>query len=250
MLKRSRAHYWAHGPISKWTAKTLGAPLRPKWGTMEEWSAFRKNQTTNFKLQERIEKTLSKLQNVWSYPGDVIHTIRCYWNNRFIDRTHLLETGLEPGKWYEYDHRLLYGMFNSFVQFIEKEQTLENLKWEMTLVNKYEWLPEEEAKAQMDYDWPCLQAINARRKMELYTWWKVERPARVDGYVASGFKAYSDATKKPGGGLFDLWIDKDEEQNAKCRELTKKWHEIDEEYKLEDTRMMIRLVELRGSCWT
>ncbi len=251
MLRRSRVHYWSHSWFSNLTAKLLGAPSRPKWGTMEEWDAFRKNQKKNFHLQDVIEDTLNTLQRWCCFPGDVYYTIDCYIRNRFTTKTHILETGLAKGKWYEYDYRLLHGMFNSFVQFIEKEQTLDNLMWEMTLTNTYEWLPEEEAKQQADYGKPCPQGLAAQEKMALYTWWTVTRPARVDGYESSGFKLWADANRKDDDEVFSLFCDDGDQAKKETRSaLTKKWHEIDEQHEQEDEEMMIRLIKLRRSLWT
>lgn len=251
MLRRTRARYWSHGWLAKLTAKWLGAPPRPKWGTMEEWNAFNKNQKKNFALQENIEDFLGWLQRIVSFPGDVIHTIRCHIRNRFNTKTHVLETGLDPGKWYEYDYRMLHGLFNSFVQFIEDEQTMDNLKWELTLTEKFEWLPEEEAKQQPGYDQPCRQALAAQEKMALYTWWTVTRPARPDAYDASGFAKFSQENKKDDDDVFSLFVDDGDTVKTETRHtLSTKWREIDAQYDQEDEDMMIRLIRLRHSLWT
>lgn len=250
MHKRTRIRYWSHGFISKWTAKKLGAPPRPKFGTMEEWDAFDKNQKTNFMIQEVVETFLDAMQDTWMLPGDIIHTIRVYLRNRFVDKLHVLQTGLKKGQYYQYDERLLHAMFNSFVQFIEEEQTLENLNWETTLVHDYEWMSDkEEAKQQPDYGKPTPQALSAIEKLALYTWWKTIRPARVDGYIASGFQAFADSHER-GDSIFSLWINKSDEENEQRRALTDKWHEIDNAFIQEDEDMMIRLIKVRRSIWT
>jgi hypothetical protein len=251
MIRRTRARYWSHSWVAKFTAKWLGAPQHPEFGTMEEWDAFHKNQTANYRLQDIVEETLSKLQNIWMFPSDVYYSIRAYIRNRFVHKLHVLQTGLDKGQYYEYETRLLYGMFESFVQFIEQDQTLENLKWELTLTNRYEWLPEEEAKLQPDYGKPDHQAIAAQEKMALYTWWKVTRPARPDAYEASGFKQWSAENKKEDDSVFSLFVDDSDAAKKETRaELSRKWREIEEQYTQEDEEMMIRLIRIRRTCWT
>lgn len=170
--------------------------------------------------------------------------------NRFADKLHVLQTGLEVGRYYDYDARLLHGMFNSFVQFIEDDQSLENLKWELTLTNDYEWLPEDEAKQQPDYGTPTHQAISAKEKLALYTWWKETRPARPCAYDASGYKAWSQENKKEDDSFWAAFADDDETKRGTRAALSKKWHEIDEQYDKEDEEMMIRLIRIRRTCWT
>lgn len=250
-MRQTRGKYWSHSWLAKLTAKWLGAPPRPKWGTMEEWNAFDKNQTSNFHLQEVIEDTLGKLQNICMFPSDVYHTIRIYLRNRFIDKLHILQTKLNPGQYYEYETRLLHGMFDSFVEFIEEAQTLDNLTWELTLTNKYEWLPDEEAKQQPDYGKPDHQAISAQEKFALYTWWTVTRPARPDAYDASGFAKWSEENKSEDDNVFSLFADDGDTAKGETRNaLSKKWREIDKGYDQEDEDMMIRLIRIRRTLWT
>lgn len=251
MIKRTRIRYWSHSWLTKLTAKWLGAPRRPPGATMKEWRDFDRNQKHNFPLQENIEDFLSWLQNVVLFPSDVVYTIRCYIRNRFIDKIHVLQTDLEPGQYYDYDSRLLHGMFNSFVQFIEHEQTLENLKWELTLTNEYEWLCDEEAKQQPDYGKATPQAISAQEKLALYTWWKETRPARVDAYEASGYKDWSSKNRNEEDGMWSTLIDDEDTEKQETRStLFKKWREIDDQYDKEDEDMMIRLIRIRQTCWT
>lgn len=252
MLRRTRVNYWSHGWLSKLTAKLLGAPARPKWGSMEEWDAFHKNQVRNFYTQEVVEDVLDTLQNIWKLPADIYHSIYVYIRNRFVDKLHVLQTNLNPGKYYEYETRLLYGMFNSFVRFIEEDQTLDNLKWELTLTNDYEWSSDkEDAAKQPDYGKPSPQAISAQEKMALYTWWKVTRPARVRGYELSGFAKWSEENKGDDDGVFSLFVDDGDEEKKQTRKaLTKKWHEFDEQHEQEDEDMMVRLIRIRRTIWT
>lgn len=248
---RTRGNYWSHGCVSKLTAKWLGAPPRPTFATMEEWHEFDKNQTKNYHLQDMIEDALGKLQNVCMFPADVYHAIRVYIRNRFIYKVHVLQTGLDRGEWYDYDCRLLHGMFESFVQFIEQEQTLDSLKWELDLTEDCYWLPPEERASDPAFGKPTDQAIAAKEKMALYTWWKETRPARVDGYEASGYKKWSAETKEDDDGIFAAFIDDGDTVKKETRSaLYKKWREIDEQYDQEDEEMMIRLIRVRHKCWT
>ena len=44
-----------------------------------------------------------------------------YIRNRFVNKTHVLQTGLQKGQWHEWDKRVSYAILNEFIIFFEKE---------------------------------------------------------------------------------------------------------------------------------
>lgn len=180
--------------------------------------------------------------------------------------------------------RLLHGMFNELVDFVEIEKAwhhviwdkearykfntpwwrkgpfllrwnpwrcpeagLEHLKWEMTLTSDYEWLPKCERRQQPGYNTPTPQALDAKEVFELYTWWKATRPSRPDPSDASGWSDYCEKRHKDIESLFE---DRSEEERAESRIILDKMSAIEKTYAQEDEAMMIRLIKLRHSLWT
>jgi hypothetical protein len=102
---------------------------------------------------------------------------------------------------------------------------------------------------------PTHQAIAAKEKMELYTWWKVTRPARAEPWVASGFRQFWDEMDSKYGresdwlGLGGKTILTKEERNQydTLSELAEKY---EQQYDDEDESYMIRLIKLRKQLWT
>jgi hypothetical protein len=67
------------------------------------------------------ENGLKTLQNIVYFPYDIYHNIEVYIRNRWIDQTHMIQTGLQPGQYYEFDTKVLHGLFNELVNYVEAE---------------------------------------------------------------------------------------------------------------------------------
>jgi hypothetical protein len=99
------------------------------------------------------------------------------------------------------------------------------------------------------YGEPTSQAKNAQEILELYRWWKIERPKRPDPYDASGWSAYCEMRREKGYDLFDM-MDKTPEESEMSRAALDKSNEIEAAYEKEDEEMMIRLIKVRNGLWT
>ena len=66
------------------------------------------------KLRKIITDIVQKLQKV-------VNSIRYYIENRFITKSHVLNTGLPPGRWHDLDERILHGLFKEVVDYVEVE---------------------------------------------------------------------------------------------------------------------------------
>jgi hypothetical protein len=90
---------------------------------MEDWEKWRSEVKAKSPIRYFIaEKLLNKIQDFFNFPKDIYNSIRHYIRNRFITKTHYLKTGLKPGVYHELDERILCGLFNELVDFVEVEQ--------------------------------------------------------------------------------------------------------------------------------
>jgi hypothetical protein len=234
-------------------------PFALEWG---KWSKWKKEQQKKRPVRYWLaEEGLSKLQDFVMFPVDVYTEIRYYIMNRWIDKTHYLKTGLKPGHYYEFDHRILHGLFNELVDFVEIEYA-HLMKWSLREDAKnYTFKNGRSAEAGLAYmDWSCNlkydedwgvdkknkkygtptdQAITSQQIKNLYLWWK-DRPNRPDPKKVIGL----DWDDKKEDNLFAGKISKKE--LLEFRKLAK----IEAEYDKEDTDKLIELIKIRKELWS
>lgn len=238
--KRARFNYWSCSRFADWIRGTK----KPFALGLDEWDVWRNNIKKYSPLRYWLaEEGLDFLQDVVNFPLDVYNTIEIYIRNRYIDKLHYLRTGLKPGEYHDLDYRILNGLFNELVIYVEselahimkayperkykfksglcKQAGLDYLNWAMNLkLNEdYGFSPDDK-----DYNKPTAQAISAKKIRELYNWW-LDREYRVD--------PYSLFTKEKDGKYY-----------------YRKIAEMEDNYDSEDTEKLIELVKIRGSLWT
>lgn len=279
---RSRGQYWSCSKFARWVTKTFGrkAVIKPQYATLEEWDEWKKNsQKTSPFVYWFTEEFLDMLQNFIYFPYDLMTAIRYYVYNRFVCETHKLKSDLEPGRFHEFETKVLHCLFTDLVRFVEVEKAwmqvccgsdpefhrpwytknpltrlkpfvnaragVKYLEWEMSLKEE-EW--DDELQKYVAEDTPTGQAIVAKEVYELYHWWKNIRPNRPDPYVLAGYEDFRVANRldELGIGIGRLPADLREEQSR----IFQKAREIEQEYENEDDRMLIRLIEIRRGMWT
>jgi hypothetical protein len=230
---RTRNHYWSSSRLADYIRgenKPLSLPFK-------DWNLWEEETKKKNRLRYYIaEELLDRLQDIISLPFDIIHAIKIYIRNRYIDKIHYLKTGLEPGTYYDLDHRILHGLFNELVDFVEIEHA-QRYRHSYTAKYKYERCAEAgvdnlkwSANRRDSDNSPTSQAIFSMKTLNLYFWWK-NRPNRACPYdLYSRDKAYS--------------RDKD------GSDYHKNILELETIYEEEDTRMLIELINIRGSLWT
>ena len=228
--------YYADAKPFVWLRKKLRIekPTALPWGEWERWDKETKSQRPiAFWLTETLPDWLQKPAE-WFV--DPIDDFRYYIKNRYFDRTHLLRTGLKPGSYHECDTRLMDGIMTTLVDFVEIDKAhmqtvwgdredrkkyqlpwwrrsrwfrwsrwrsaaagLAYLHWEAGLVNEAFWYsdPNDPAIGQ-----PTPQALAAKEIINIYEWWVIHRPARLDPHDASGWTAVCDEIRKKYGNLF------------------------------------------------
>lgn len=245
---RNRGVYWSNTRFAAWIRATFGTIAKPEAETWEGWNVWRDNYKAKHKVVYWVtEKLLNKIQNFVMFPYDLWDMFRVYVRNRFIDKSHIVKTDLEPGVYHDFDSKILHGVFTELVDFIECEKAwmlvvfdkdaperkdfpfwslnrwlrfgsfrnpeagIKYLEWEISLSDG-----SDEDKANGMYT----QSFAAKEQLELYNWWKHTHP----------------------NDLYNL-------DNNKT--LTFEQQRLEEEriHKQEE-EMLIRLIKIRGSLWT
>lgn len=237
---RSRRRYWSGSKFSIWLMTTFCQAIDPsKSRTSKDWKKYgQQAQAANPFVYWLANDFLDYAQDIAYFPSDVMYAINCYYSNRFKHKIWCLNTKLPKGEYHEIETRIIHGLFETLVDFIEIEKAsmmtwtdegkakykfsrgrcaqagIDYLTWEMALV----W-DDQFADGSVVVGQPTHQAISAREQFDLYNWWKTIRPARVDPY------------------------EREDITHAERRK-------IEDEYDREDEEMMIRLIKLRRSLWT
>jgi hypothetical protein len=241
LLKKARIKYWGCSKFANWI-RGEDKPSALEW---DKWSEWHNNAEKNNPVRYWVAETLlDKLQDIVNFPLDVYHTVDVYVRNRWIDKIHYLRTGLTPGEYYDLDYRILHGLFNELVIFIEselayrskynsekkykfikgrcKEAALDYLNWAGQLILNEEYGVQ---KDDPEYGKPSNQAIDSKKIRELYDWWTVVRPNRYDPYELFSRETHGNEYYKLIG-------------------------ELEDRYSAEDTAMLIELIKIRGAIWT
>jgi hypothetical protein len=274
-----RSHYWTCSKFADW----LRGTKKPVAETWEGWSKWNKLAEAAHPVRYWLaDEGLDYLQKVVFYIPDKLYSVKYYINNRWVTKTHALTAhprDIKPGQWQDVGNRFLPCLFNELVDFVEvelawwniawtdegrkkykapfyatgwfrwrswrcKQSGLDNLDWQRTLKFDEQWLDPTDNK----FGLPTPQAINAQEILDLYNWWTVTRPARIDPHDASGWSTYCDARR----GEDDGWLanDKTPAQRKQGNKAMKALHKIEAAYEKEDEEMMIRLIKVRGGLWT
>ena len=238
--KRSRFNYWSCSKLANWI-RGIEKPFALGW---DEWEVWREESKKQKPIRYYVaEEVLNFLQDVVNLPIDIYHTIEVYVRNHYIDKIHYLRTGLTPGQYYDLDWRILNGLFNELVIYVEgelahtmkayperkykfvkgrcKQAGLDYLNWavQLKLDEDYGFDPDHE-----DYGKPIAHAIDSQKILELYTWW-LDRDYRVDPH---------DIFTKEKHGKFYY----------------RKIGEMEDNHDKEDTEKLIELIKIRSSLWT
>ena len=274
-------NYWTCSKFADWIRGTT----KLSCGTGKEWAEWERAAKAKYPIRWWIaEEGLDKLQNVWCYIPERINDVRYYVNNRWVTRTHALTAhsrDIPRGQWRDVGNRFLPCLFNELVDFVEVEQAWHHVLWDEEARKKYRtpwwrsgwlrwrtwrcpdagiehliwasgltinetWGADKDSK---NYGQPTHQALAAKEILELYRWWKIERPKRPDVHDESGWTAYCEMRRQRGDHLLDM-EDKSPEEAEMCKTALDKSHELEAQYEQEDEEMMIRLIKIRQSLWT
>lgn len=176
------------------------------------------------RLPYKLVNWLDDVQDIVWIPINKFYDIRWYLKNRFVTKPHYLKTGFKKGHWHEFDERVLYGLFNELVIFVEQEKGMDNIEWDLTL----------------DDSLSVGQKERSEWLLKAYFWWKDERPKRVDPYDLVDF-----------GELPNCLADYQDEEKANT--YLQKYaivNRMEEEYYQEDSKWLHELIDRRRDLWT
>lgn len=245
-----RINYWSDSALADWVRSSVGMS-RSICDNTKQWELEFK---TKYPIVYNItENWIDRVQDFLLLPYDLYDRFMTYYNNRWVNQLHLLDTKLPKGKWHELDTRLLHGAFELLVDFVEVDKAyaykiMNNYMHRNThersseLGVKYlEW----EMSSQNDNattDPSTNQSVAATEQYELYKWWTVTRPNRPNPYDLSGWNEY----EQNNLNKLDYFASITPEEKV----LLNKAEQIDTAYYNEDTEMLVRLMNIRSTLWT
>ena len=250
---------------------TIDKPFALPWGEWDEWEAkMRKERPFAYWLNETVPDFF---EDLWKTITKPFNELRYWIRYRVFDKYHIINTGLEPG-YHDCDERMLHGMFNMLVDFVEIERAWMNVVFSDENRKNYNypwfslgWLRFKNFRCQqagLDHlDWeyslgnPNLneyercesQSATAAEILDLYKWWTEVRPNRPDPMDASGWCAWCKFRDEKGYKPFSD-SDYTPEEKIEERRILDLTHKLEEQYAQEDTDMLVRLVKIRRSLWT
>ncbi len=222
-----RSHYWTCSKFADW----LRGTKYPFSAGFDDWDDIHEEARSAHPFRYWLAETgLRWVQDVVFYIPDTWESIGHYCRNRFIQRVHLIDTKWPPGHWMDTDERILRGVMEALVFYVEidcgawgtkkdpREAGLEHLDWEAGLVHE-DWVDDDLVGTPTD------QAERAMEVKSLYLWWKDERPARLDPYD---------------------FVDEEAEGLERYKECIR----MEEEQQEEDDNNLIRVIKARHGMWT
>ena len=255
---------------------------KPEYASARDWDTWEKETKKNHKIKYWLCSDLpSLLEKPAEYLIDPLYAASNYLYNRFVSKSHVLETGLKYGEFYEFDTKLLHGMFNALVDFVECEQAwhqqicsdndkynlpwwakvkvfrfkkwrckeagIDYLLWASTLKfnEDYGVGPEDE-----DYGKFTPQAEAALETLALYNWWKYLRPLRPSPFTAAGLDEFDCRMSEKHEGFNLIFDEMTQSEREEMHGIFIESTNIEEQQYLKDTNMMQRLIKIRGSLWT
>lgn len=188
-----------------------------------------------------------------------------YCINRFINRTHVIKTGLPKGqRGLDLSNGLLHGSFSLLVDIVERDipntwmygvdsrrlrQYGYNI-WQTTpFTRDIMWRKPEFGRAILERRLNVLRRTSSgepdnRIMHELYIWWKFIRPARVDCDEASGMVKFIDDIIQKYGEEWEF-NDLTHEEHVELRAVQAASDAQYKAYREEDNLMLARLIKHR-----
>lgn len=233
-LYRPRANYWCSSKL----ADRLRGTKKPSSGTSKEWREWENYARTKYPIRYWLaDSLLDWLQDVYMFPHDVYHTIKVYYKNRYVNKTHSLianENNLKRGVWYDIGDRFLPCMFDAFVDFVDNDLGMEQLQ-EVAISDDE---PEE---------WTHIR----RDMLVLYWWWTHYRPTRIDADTGSmEFIEQMREKYKIDDLFYGLSENLSEDEKVQQRHLWDEESRVQKEYDDEDTVMLCKLISIRSYLWS
>lgn len=263
-MYKYRWTHWSNSKFAKWIYKKYGI-AKPPYATSEDWCAW-ENMTHEAHpfVYKFVEEYLDNIQDIVYFPLDVWDACRVYLRNRFVDETHNIRTKLTKGRYHELDTKILHGLFELLVDFVEVEKanmlhvtsSYINLPW-WRRIRAFRYTTPRSRTDGLEYlEWErnlvesnhfTQQAMAAREIYDLYIWWKDIRPNRPDPHQISGWTAWCEERMDGNCVLSFLNTDPDP---RKTKRILNELSRIECEYRDEDEHNLMRLIKIRHNLYT
>lgn len=247
---KHRGTYWDCTDFSNWVQGKVGMIPKPFSATSKGWREWKEaNMKSHPTWYWITEEGFNAAQDIVYFPYDVYMNFYYWFRNAYITKPHVINTGLKKGQWYDTDTRMMAGLFNIVVEFVEVEKAIRN---DSSRHHQDKSKLDNRRLSGLEYlDWEIglgeespFQSAAAKETKEIYLWIKDVRPNRPESHDVSGWSEYCSNKK-------DLFEDEeDEEKQLQVHKILDECHKIDEQYEKEDNDMLIRIVTNRGSMWT
>lgn len=253
--------------IDKFLDKLRGTK-KPYALGIDEWSKWERNASEKNPIRFwLVEVFFPAVEDVFKWPIRRLYNLKYYVVNRWIDQSHGLmahRKHIKPGRWADFDTRILYCLFDELVDFVEIEKAYSNFRWDSKKKKNKKWWQVgrwrtrtwRTPKDGIEYlNWEAslsenqeitAQAKAAKEILFLYDWWVNIRPNRPDPLEESGWSALCEEHRTEDGFLKNI-LNLDKSVTIPIHE---KMNEMEEKYDKEDTEMLIRLIKIRKHLWT
>lgn len=261
---------YSSSKIVGWLRKRVFKFERPyalPWGQWDVWcDETKKAHPIGYWVTEKLPTLLEKIPETLIDPTyEMTYRLR----NRFVFKRHYIQTGLKAGEFYEFDTKVLNGLFTELVNYVEVEKAWMHSREDK--VKKYKmpwyyrhWLTRWKewrcAEAGIDHlKWEVSlkgeggmhQSSSAIETVFLYSWWKEIYLKRKDTHDEVGLTDLMGRFETKYG---DRWIWRngalDPEDKALYDKLRAAQSELEKQQDDEETEMLIRLIKIRKYLWT
>lgn len=124
----TRINYWGNSKFADWIRKLGGIPPKLKVGTSKEWNEYHKTGKAKNKFVYWLaDDGLDMLQDFVNWPMDKLDNFAYWIKRRFISPSHLINTRLSKGDWHETEEKILHGMFEELIDFVEQQKASMNV---------------------------------------------------------------------------------------------------------------------------
>lgn len=201
MFRHRIYNYWN---CSKFADFVRGTP-KPLVLTDAGWKQWQTTTQKNSPIRYYLAETfLKNFQKVIMFPINLVDNILYYLHNRFILKTHYLESDLKSGEWYDYDTRILHASFNELVKYVQIDCAKIYLKFNKNgykpsngLVNYFRpWRSEKAGLEYLDMLTDMGYNDSTKKIKQLYMWWIYTRPARSSDSKSDMIEFQQEDTQK------------------------------------------------------
>ena len=262
-----KSTYWSNTKFADW----IRGSDKLRAGTGDGWANWCKQAKEKNPIRYWIaEEGLDAIQDIVFWIPDRIYDLKYYIVNRWVDKSHALvaySKHIKPGQYSDFSERVLICLFDELVDFVEIEKAYSNFRWQEEKMKTLSWwqggkwrtrtwrnaaagiehLEWEIGLSETDEYVPKSQSESAKEILALYKWWTEIYPTRPSPMDVSGWSEYCADKRKRGIGFLET---DPEEEKWDTKSMHDKMRKIEEQYDSEDTEMLIRLIQIRGSLWT